>query len=129
MNRIKELLNLLPHHLQVEFAIYCVNDVKELLPKEGLLALELTQKWLKNPLSVANKELIDAAAASAAASSADNAANAASSAAHAAHAAYSAASYADYKEGKLKQYETHLISMFDKLTALEKTIYNLEESV
>src|SRR5271165_5518871 len=87
MNRIKELLNLLPHHLQVEFAIYCVNDVKELLPKEGLLALELTQKWLKNPLSVSNKELIDAAAASAASA----AAYAAASSAPAAHAAYSAA--------------------------------------
>jgi len=95
VNNIKKLLNELPHHMKVEFAVYCVNDIKSLIPKEALPALELTEKWLRAPHLVFKKELNAAAYAAAyAADAADAAADAADAAADAADAAADAAAYA-----------------------------------
>jgi len=124
MNEIKRLLGILPHWLQVEFAVYCCNDVKELIPEEALPALGLAEKWLKEPHLVSKEELNNAtyAATYAAAYAATRAAYAAASAA--ANAAAHATHFAKRKE-KLKQYETHLVNMIANLSELEKTIYEV----
>jgi len=119
---LERLLNRLPHKLIVEFAVYCVNDVKELIPKKALPALELTEKWLKNPLSVSNKELSDATNAAYATNATYAAANAAHAAANAAHAAARAAKSSEKKQ---EQYYTHLFNMITNLSELEKVIYNI----
>ena len=150
---IETILKNLPHKLQVTFAVYCANDAKHLMPKEGIAALELTDKWLKTPHLVSEKELVAAAnaasaaayAAHAAASAAAHAANvpyaayAAHAAANAANAAYAAhvaahaainaayaAAYANKREEKLKEYKEHLVAMINGLTELEKVIWNLK---
>src|SRR5665213_2533920 len=101
MEAIKALLELLPFVLRVEFSVYCARDVIVNLNAEtkapAIAAIELTEKWLRNPASVTNTELYSAAsAAHSAAYTASSAASAANSAAHsAAHiAAHSAASAA-----------------------------------
>ncbi len=113
MGSIKALLQLLPHKLQVRFALNCAIDAKIHLDKtdtSSLKCIELVEKWLKDPSSVSNAELTAyastysasyAAAASDAAStySAAASAHASSAASYAAHAsdyASASASYASY---------------------------------
>ncbi len=101
-DKILHLLNKLPHQIQVSFALYCCNDIKELIIDErSIKALIIVEKWLNNPASVSSQELQDAYAASASASAATAAATAAASAyaayaaaATAASAAYAATAYA-----------------------------------
>ena len=87
---IQNLLNKLPHTLQVTFALHCCNDIKHLITDpRSIEVLHLVEKWLHNPNSVTSRELYDAASYAANAASASYAANAAY-AAYAANAAYAA---------------------------------------
>jgi len=142
VDRIKELLKLLPHSLQITFAIYCCNDIKHLMNKESVICLELVEKWLATPHLVSREELYAAANAtayanattSATAYAAAYAANATAYAADAANAANAAAnatayagtaSYAARREEKLKQYEVYLVNMLKEMPELCKVIYGV----
>jgi len=93
---IQNLLNKLPHTIQVTFALHCCNDIKHLITDPiSLKALEVVEKWLHNPASVTTQELYDAASsASAASASAANAAYSASPTSASAYAASSASASA-----------------------------------
>ena len=86
---IEKLLTKLPINYS-NLRRICVNDVKESMPKKATAALELTDKWLKTPHLVSEKELVAAANAAAAAAHAAYVAHAAAHAADVAHAAANA---------------------------------------
>ena len=112
---IELILLKLPHRMQVLFAVYCCDDVIDLIKDEASIkTLDLVKQWLKDPASVTVQELIDAAYA----------AHAADYVAHA--AAYVAANASKDKEKKLSQYLKHLKSMIKDLSKLEKAIWELE---
>jgi hypothetical protein len=128
-SQINNLLQNLPRRLQVEFAVFCANDVKHLMNQESITVLELTEKWLKDDQSVTRDEFIAAlhaatssvtsaacaatsyvtSAADAAAASADARA-AAAAAAHAAAAdaaAHAAAAHAAYFASSAYHYDSY----------------------
>jgi hypothetical protein len=46
---INELLQPLPHKMQVRFALHCANDVKQYMKDErSIKALHITQLWLED---------------------------------------------------------------------------------
>ena len=135
---VQNLLNKLPHTLQVTFALHCCNDIKHLITDpRSIEVLHLVEKWLHNPNSVTSRELYDAASYAANAASASYAANAAyaayaanaayaASAANAAAnaaayaAAYAAYAYAEDRNKYSKKYYDILIGMINDLTEIQK---------
>jgi type IV secretory pathway VirB6-like protein len=106
IDKIKSLLEKLPHILQVSFALHCAEDVYPLTKdnKKAKLCIDLVKEWLRNPDRPGLEEELVAAAyatASATNAAAHSAANAAAYAAYAttifaAHDAANAAAYAAY---------------------------------
>jgi hypothetical protein len=118
-DKIRSLLNRLPHHLQTRFAYLCCIDIKDQIKSESdLEALALVKDWLDGK-TVSLKELCAAANAA-------YAANAANAAAYAAYAAYAAATSIT-REKKLKQYLNMLQTMIKDMTELEKILYDLNQ--
>jgi hypothetical protein len=135
-DKIRSLLNRLPHHLQTRFAYLCCIDIKDQIKSESdLEALALVKDWLDGK-TVSLKELCAAANAAYAANAANAAAyaayaayaaaNAANAAAYAAYAAYAAATSIT-REKKLKQYLNMLQTMIKDMTELEKILYDLNQ--
>jgi hypothetical protein len=94
-NKIHYYLSLCTHRQCVEFALYCAKDAvntSKLRDEKPRKCIDLIEKWLINPNTVTEKELVNTASA------AYNAARAAYHAAHYAayHATHAAAYHAAY---------------------------------
>jgi DNA polymerase I-like protein with 3'-5' exonuclease and polymerase domains len=146
IDKIKSLLEKLPHKIQVSFALHCAEDVYPLTKnsKEAKLCIDLVKEWLSSPDRPGLEKELKAAA--------DAAYNTAHSAAYAAHdavraayvtahdavrAAYNADTAAAYtilaanaaanaagQGEKLQEYHDVLVGY---LTEVEKVLYSLEE--
>ena len=106
---LNQLLSLLPHKLQVEFALYCAKDVLHLVREEDQAivgnAIRVTELWLKD------KATADECCA----------ASDAVYAAYAAHAAHAAA-YAASHETKMKEYLDYLKEMIQSMPEVERLL-------
>jgi hypothetical protein len=143
IDKIKSLLEKLPHILQVSFALHCAEDVYPLTKdnKKAKLCIDLVKEWLRNPERTGIEKELRAAAYAAyaahatvytSADSASYAANAAynadTAAAYTTHAA-NAAAYAVHAvvraayDEKLQEYYVVLVGY---LTEVEKELLNLE---
>jgi hypothetical protein len=133
-DKIKNLLEKLPHKIQVSFALYCAEDVYPLTneSKEAKLCIDLVKEWLENPdrpglmeklKDAANAAAYAAHAAASAAYTAFGAYDAVNVSDTAAYTAHSAACSTPYDE-KLQEYYGVLLGY---LTKVEKELYSLEE--
>jgi hypothetical protein len=98
-NKIRSLLEKLPHKIQVSFALYCAEDVYPLVKdnKKAKLCIDLVKEWLRNPDIVELMEKLrdaDTAAYASNAAAYHAADDAAYITAYAANAVYAAASAA-----------------------------------
>jgi hypothetical protein len=153
-DKIKNLLDRLPHKIEVSFALYCAEDAYPLAKdnKKAKLCIDLVKEWLENPdrpslieelKAVSRADITNVSCAAAhAAYAAANAPKAAVYAAYAAHAAsyaaanaaaqaafYSArttinAAYGVSYDEKIKEYYGVLLGY---LTKVEKVLYSQEE--
>jgi hypothetical protein len=150
-DKIHYYLSLCTHRQCVEFALYCAKDAantSKLRDENINKCIDLIEKWLINPNTVTEKELVNTAIAAShaahyatyhAAHAAANAANAAANAAHAAaHAVDNAAAhavdnvaYASYADAHAAANAAHSICIKDKrkeqLTYLLNNVLKLNE--
>ena len=107
-DEIQNIMNKLPHKLQVRYAYLCCMDIKDLMKDEASLnALGLVELWLIDESKVSKEELRNAAS-------------------YAAYAANNAA-YAINYDMKIKECCELAKAMTKDLTALERFIFNLED--
>ncbi len=103
----EQILNLLPHKMQVRFALKCANDVRHILKDErSTKALDIIALWLEDKATT--EEVRVAYTAANAASYADAAA---------------AAAAANAATITKKDYKLELIEMINNLNKLEKALY------
>jgi hypothetical protein len=152
-NKIRSLLEKLPHKIQVSFALYCAEDVYPLVKdnKKAKLCIDLVKEWLRNPDRAELMEKLRDADTAAYASNAAayhaaddaayitayaaNAVYAAANTAHSTHddahvaasaAAHSAARAAAYHAAGAASQEYYGV-LVGYLTNVEKELYSLEE--
>jgi hypothetical protein len=129
-NDIKDLLNKLPQHIHVAFAVYCAeNCIDNYTFKDKQLlqhCIDLCKKGLVNSNSVTKSELEAAAHSAVLHAHSAHSAYSAYSAAHSAYSAAHSAAHSAARDKKTNEQYIHLLNLAENLTELEKILWRLE---